>query len=144
VASPKSRPWWILWVHVCPWLIRAPKRFQLCINQLLFGLCRFEGIIELLVILPSPTTELQHAPLSPKCYERGAHPNSFSFYYLHPWAHSWVQQGVWGCVNHHYIKFKCVVNNKHHYIKPFVLLFSLSLLFVCYKRCWKALCQALN
>jgi hypothetical protein len=24
---PKSRPWWVLWVHVCPWLIRAPKVF---------------------------------------------------------------------------------------------------------------------
>jgi hypothetical protein len=25
VASPKSRPWWILWVRVCSWLILAPK-----------------------------------------------------------------------------------------------------------------------
>jgi hypothetical protein len=22
---PKSGPWWVLWVRVCPWLIRAPK-----------------------------------------------------------------------------------------------------------------------
>jgi hypothetical protein len=34
VASPKSRPWWILWVCVCPWLVPTPKVFQLCINQL--------------------------------------------------------------------------------------------------------------
>jgi hypothetical protein len=34
VASPKSRPWWVLWIHFCPWLVRAPKVFQLCINQL--------------------------------------------------------------------------------------------------------------
>jgi hypothetical protein len=34
VASPKSGPWWILWVCVCLWVIRAPKVFQLCSNQL--------------------------------------------------------------------------------------------------------------
>ncbi len=34
VASPKSRPWWVLWVHVCSWLICAPKVLQLCIKQL--------------------------------------------------------------------------------------------------------------
>jgi hypothetical protein len=27
VASPKSRPWWVLWVHVCSWFICAPKMF---------------------------------------------------------------------------------------------------------------------
>ncbi len=26
--------WWIFWVHVCPWLIRAPKMLQLRTNQL--------------------------------------------------------------------------------------------------------------
>jgi hypothetical protein len=34
VASPKSGPWWILWVCVCMWFIRAPKVFQLCTSQL--------------------------------------------------------------------------------------------------------------
>jgi hypothetical protein len=33
-TSPKSRPWWVLWVHVCPWFICAPKVFQLHTNQL--------------------------------------------------------------------------------------------------------------
>jgi len=28
VVSPKSRPWWVLWVQNCPWLILAPKVFQ--------------------------------------------------------------------------------------------------------------------
>jgi hypothetical protein len=32
--SPKFGPWWILWVCVCPWLVRASKVLQLCINQL--------------------------------------------------------------------------------------------------------------
>jgi hypothetical protein len=34
VASPKSRPWWVLWVHVCPWFVRAPKMFKLHTNLL--------------------------------------------------------------------------------------------------------------
>jgi hypothetical protein len=34
VASPKSGPWWILWVRICPWLVLAPKVLQLCTNQL--------------------------------------------------------------------------------------------------------------
>jgi len=33
VTSSKSGSWWVLWVHVCPWWVRAPKVFQLCINQ---------------------------------------------------------------------------------------------------------------
>jgi hypothetical protein len=27
MAFPKSKPWWVLWVRVCPWLIHAPKVF---------------------------------------------------------------------------------------------------------------------
>jgi len=34
MASRKSGAWWILWIHVCLWLVRAPKMFQLCTNQL--------------------------------------------------------------------------------------------------------------
>jgi hypothetical protein len=33
LASPKSRPWWILWVYVCMWFVYSLKVFQLCINQ---------------------------------------------------------------------------------------------------------------
>ncbi len=39
VASPKSGPWWVLWVWVCPWLVLPPKVFQLCINQLVVLFC---------------------------------------------------------------------------------------------------------
>jgi hypothetical protein len=31
----KSKPWWILWVWICPWFILTPKAFQLCTNQLI-------------------------------------------------------------------------------------------------------------
>jgi hypothetical protein len=34
VASPKFGLWWVLWVHVCLWLVYAPKVLQLRINQL--------------------------------------------------------------------------------------------------------------
>ncbi len=34
VASPKFELWWILWVYVCSWLVRAPKVLQLHTNQL--------------------------------------------------------------------------------------------------------------
>jgi hypothetical protein len=51
VASPKSGLWWVLWVCVCPWLIRAPKMFKLCINQFVIW---FVWIIDPLLIRPSP------------------------------------------------------------------------------------------
>ncbi len=34
LVSLNYRPWWVLWVHVCLWFVRAPKVLQLCINQL--------------------------------------------------------------------------------------------------------------
>jgi hypothetical protein len=34
VASPKSGPWWVLWIRICSWFILAPKVLKLCINQL--------------------------------------------------------------------------------------------------------------
>jgi hypothetical protein len=37
MASPKSGPWWVLWVDVCPWFIHAPKvaNYALCCNPIL-------------------------------------------------------------------------------------------------------------
>jgi len=34
VASFKFGLWWVLWIHVCPWHVCAPKMLQLCTNQL--------------------------------------------------------------------------------------------------------------
>jgi hypothetical protein len=39
MASPKFRPWWILWVQVCPWFVLTPKVLQLCTNQLVVWFC---------------------------------------------------------------------------------------------------------
>ncbi len=69
VASPKFGAWWVLWIHVCPWLIRAPKCFNYTLTNLLFGLCMSLWVIELIVNLPSPIPELQHTLLPPKCCE---------------------------------------------------------------------------
>jgi hypothetical protein len=69
VASPKSRPWWVLWVRGCPWLIHAPNCSNYTLTDLLFGLCRSVWISEFLVNIPSPNLELQHALPPPKCYE---------------------------------------------------------------------------
>ncbi len=74
VASPKSRPWWILWVYVYPWFVRAPKCYNYALTNLLFGLCRSVWVIELLVALLSPILELQHGLLPPKCCELGSTP----------------------------------------------------------------------
>jgi len=41
VASPKSGPWWILWICVCSWFVRAPKCSNYALTNLWFGLCRF-------------------------------------------------------------------------------------------------------
>jgi len=58
VASPKSRPWWVLWVCVCPWLVRAPKCSNYALTNLLFGLCRSVWVNKFLVNLPSPIPKL--------------------------------------------------------------------------------------
>jgi hypothetical protein len=55
VASPKFGPWWVLWVYVCPWFIHAPKCSKYALTNLLFGLCKTVWVIELLIILPSPS-----------------------------------------------------------------------------------------
>jgi hypothetical protein len=44
------------------------------LTNLLFSLCRFAGVIDLLVTLPTPISELQRAPLPLKCYELGSTP----------------------------------------------------------------------
>ncbi len=95
VASPKSRPWWILLVWVCLWLVLAPKVLQLCINQLIVWFCASPTNEWLLIILPSPILELQHTPLPPKCYKPRSVPQllTFSLFSFH--THIWIYQGAW-------------------------------------------------
>jgi hypothetical protein len=83
VASRKSRPWWILWVHGCPCVICGLFVHQKCSNyaltNLVIGLCASMWIIELLVIFLSPILELQHTHLPLKCCKPGSAPQLFLF-----------------------------------------------------------------
>jgi hypothetical protein len=38
VASPKFRPWWVLWVRISLWLVLTSNMFKLCTNQLVVWL----------------------------------------------------------------------------------------------------------
>ncbi len=58
VVSLKFGLWWVLWVCVCMWFVCAPKCFNYALINFLFGLCKPMWIIELLVNLPSPISEL--------------------------------------------------------------------------------------
>jgi len=98
VASFKSGLWWVLWVQICLCFIHAPKCFNYILTNWSFSLCKFVWVIELLVNLPSPISELQHALLPPKCCDRGSAPQLLSFHCLHLWIQSWIQQGAWGCI----------------------------------------------
>jgi len=71
VASPKSGLWWVLWIQICMWFIRAPKCYNYALINLLFGLYKSMWINEVLVNLPSFIPKLQHTLLPPKCCEPG-------------------------------------------------------------------------
>jgi hypothetical protein len=98
VASFKFGLWWILWVRVCPWLVHAPKVFQLCINQLVVWFVWFVWVIELLVNLPSPHPGVPTRPCTPKCYELGNAPQLLFLSMSSPFDLQWVHQRAWGCV----------------------------------------------
>jgi hypothetical protein len=69
VASPKSKLWWVLWVWVHPWFILAPKVLKLCTKQLVVWFVQVHVSNWCLSLFLVPISELQHAPLPPKCYE---------------------------------------------------------------------------
>jgi hypothetical protein len=98
VVSPKSRPWWVLWVCVFSWFVRAPKCSSYALTNLLFGLWNSVLMIELLVNSPSPHPELQTAPLPLNAASQGVRPNFFSFRYFSPLDLWWVHQRACGCI----------------------------------------------
>jgi hypothetical protein len=57
VVSPKSRPWWVLWVRECLWRFVHQKCFNYALTNLLFGLCKSVWKIDLLIIHPNPHPE---------------------------------------------------------------------------------------
>jgi hypothetical protein len=58
---PKSGPWWVLWVHVYPWIVCAPKTFPLRTNQLVVWFVQVHVNNQLACNLPSPH------PRAPTC-----------------------------------------------------------------------------
>ncbi len=64
MASPKSKPWWILWV--AHGLSMHQKCSNYALTNLLFGLCRSVWIIDLLIICPNPHTKALACPFTSK------------------------------------------------------------------------------
>jgi hypothetical protein len=64
MASPMFEPWWVLWIHVCLWFVYAPKCSNYTLTNLLFGLCKFVWIIDLLVTHPSPHPRVPTHPFT--------------------------------------------------------------------------------
>jgi hypothetical protein len=96
---PQSKPWWVFWVWVCPWFVLAPKVFQLCTSQLVIWFVHIHVSDYVLVIFPSPISELQHALLPQKCCKPR---NVLRFLALPLFSlqtHIWVYPGVWKRVN---------------------------------------------
>jgi hypothetical protein len=63
VAFPKSGPWWVLWIHVCLWFVRAPKAFKLHTNQLVVWIVQVHVSNWCLSFFLVPILQLQHTPL---------------------------------------------------------------------------------
>jgi hypothetical protein len=65
LASPKSGPWWVLWVRICPWLILTQKCSSYAVTNLLFSLCRFVWTIDYLSFF-LVSSRSSNTPLYPK------------------------------------------------------------------------------
>jgi hypothetical protein len=83
VASPKSGPWWILWVRICLWLVLAPKVFQLCTNQLVVWFMHIWWVIKCSSFFLVPSRSF-NTPLYPQSVtSQGACPDSLLFCCFH-------------------------------------------------------------
>jgi hypothetical protein len=89
----------------CPWLVLAPKLFQLCTNHFVLVLCRSVWVIEAchFFLVPSRSSS---TPLYPSIVtSQGACPDSLLFHYFQFGTHIWVPQGVGGASQSpHYMK----------------------------------------
>ncbi len=78
----------------CPWLVLAPRVFQLCTNHLVWVVCRPVWVSEAcqLFLVPSRSS---NTPLYPsKCYELGSVPQLLLLPLFSTWTHIWIFQGV--------------------------------------------------
>jgi hypothetical protein len=95
VASPKSEPWWVLWICVCPWLVLAPKCSNYALTKLVVWFVHVRVNSWCLSFFLVPILELQHALLPPKCCEPGSVPQLLTISMFSPQTHIWVYQGAW-------------------------------------------------
>ncbi len=71
-------------------LSQHQKCSSCALTNLLFGFVQIRVSEWLLVILPSPIPELQHAPLPPKCYKPGSVTQLFTFPLFSSQTHIWI------------------------------------------------------
>jgi len=78
----------------CPWLVLAPKVFQLCTNHLVWVVCRPVWVSEAcqLFLVPSRSSNTPFYPS--KCCELGNVPRLLPLPLFCTWTHFWVLQGV--------------------------------------------------
>jgi hypothetical protein len=87
---PQVRAMVSLMCSCCMWLVLAPKVFQLCINHLVWVLCRPVWVSEAcqLFLVPSQSS---NTPLYPsKCYEPGSMPRLLPLPLFSTYTHIWV------------------------------------------------------
>jgi hypothetical protein len=96
---PQFKLWWVLWVRICPWFILAPKMIQLYTSQLVIWFVHIHVSDYVLVIFPSPISELQHTLLPQKCCEPGNMLWLFALPLFSLQTHIWVYPEVWERIN---------------------------------------------
>jgi len=78
----------------CPWIVLAPKVFQLCTNHLMLVLCRFMWVVEACQFLLIPSRS-SNTPLYPsKVLQAREHAPTFIFLLFSVSTHIWNPQGV--------------------------------------------------
>ncbi len=71
----------------CPWLVLAPKVFQLCTNHLVLVLCKFLGVVEAYGFLLVPS-QSSNTPFYPsKCCEPKSVPQLLTLLLFSIWTH---------------------------------------------------------
>ncbi len=80
----------------CPWLVLAPKVFQLCTNHFMWVVCRPVWMNEAcqLFLVPSQSSNTPFYPS--KCCELGSVPRLLPLPLSSTWTHIWILQGVGG------------------------------------------------
>jgi hypothetical protein len=98
-SFPQVRAMVNLACSCCPWLVLAPKVFQLCTNFFMWVVCRLVWMSEAcqLFLVPSRSS---NTPLYPsKCCELRNVPWLLSLSLSFIWTHIWVLQGVGSASN---------------------------------------------